>query len=81
MVDGNGKRVRWMGVARIPFLDFQLLHDELQREWNALPEQLRRRNRRGENRLYVGDGRGDQARCEEDILRSERMALEMRPSI
>ena len=42
-----------MGVARIPFLDFDVLHSELQRVLPSLPESLQRRNRVGATRLYV----------------------------
>lgn len=57
MIDGNGKRVRWMGVARIPFLDFDVLHSEVQRVLPSLPPALQQRNRIGATRLYVGQER------------------------
>lgn len=53
MVDGNGKRMRWMGVARIPFLDFDVLHNEVQRVFPSLPKELQERNGIGSTRLYV----------------------------
>ena len=43
-----------MGVARIPLLDFSVLHDEVQRVLPTLPEELRSRNLLGTTRLFVG---------------------------
>lgn len=45
-----------MGVARIPFLDFDVLHSEVQRVLPSLPPALQQRNRVGATRLYVGNG-------------------------
>lgn len=42
-----------MGVARIPLLDFSLLHDEVQRVLPSLPAELRDRNALGVTRLFV----------------------------
>lgn len=46
-----------MGVARIPFLDFDVLHSEVQRVLPSLPPALQQRNRIGATRLYVGQER------------------------
>ena len=47
-----------MGVARIPLLDFSLLHDEMQRILPSLPAELRERNALGTTRLFVLPLRG-----------------------
>ena len=41
-------------MARIPLLDFSVLHDEVQRVLPTLPEELRSRNLLGTTRLFVG---------------------------
>ena len=43
-----------MGVARIPLLDFGVLHDEVQRVLPTLPAELRSRDLPGTTRLFVG---------------------------
>lgn len=48
--------MRWMGVARIPFLDFDVLHNEVQRVFPSLPKELQERNGIGYTRLYVSKG-------------------------
>lgn len=53
MVDGNGKRARWMGVARLPLLDFNVLHEEVQRVLPTLPDHIKNRDCPGIVRHYV----------------------------
>lgn len=51
-VDGNGKRARWMGVARVPLLDFDLLHEEVERVRPTLPNELLEREKSGPTRIF-----------------------------
>lgn len=53
VVDGNGKRARWMGVARLPLLDFNVLHEEVQRVLPTLPDHIKNRDCPGIVRHYV----------------------------
>ena len=52
-MDGNGKRARWMGVARLPHIDFSVLHEEVERIFPSLPDHIKNRNNTGFVRLYV----------------------------
>ena len=42
-----------MGVARLPLLDFNVLHEEVQRILPSLPEHIKNRDCLGMTRLYV----------------------------
>lgn len=41
-----------MGVARVPLLDFDLLHDEVERVRPTLPNELLEREKSGPTRLF-----------------------------
>ena len=42
-----------MGFARLPLLDFNVLHEEVERILPSLPESIKNRNCTGSVRLYV----------------------------
>jgi len=54
VVDLNGKKFEWMGVALLPFLDEARLHRTLAKVYGDLTEDEKRRNGVGEDKLFVG---------------------------
>ena len=44
-----------MGVARLPHIDFAVLHDEVEKIFPSLPDHIKSRNDPGFVRLYVGN--------------------------
>jgi 5'-3' exoribonuclease 2 len=55
-IDMNGKRMLWQGVALLPFIDRKRLLDAMELRYPLLSEDEVRRNKWGENDLFVGDG-------------------------
>lgn len=54
MIDLNGKRFAWQGVALLPFVDEQRLRRGLAPVYKDLTEAEIKRNKLGHDRLYVG---------------------------
>lgn len=52
-IDLNGKKYAWQGVALLPFVDEKRLFKALKPYYKLLTDEERRRNLRGEDRLYV----------------------------
>lgn len=52
-IDLNGKKYAWQGVALLPFVEEQRLFDALKPYYGQLTEAEKRRNLRGDDRLYV----------------------------
>ncbi|UYV73628.1 XRN2, partial [Cordylochernes scorpioides] len=55
-IDLNGKKYAWQGVALLPFVDEERLHVALKEVYPLLTADERRRNVRGDDRLYVRQG-------------------------
>ncbi|XP_043683062.1 5'-3' exoribonuclease 2 homolog isoform X1 [Vespula pensylvanica] len=55
-IDLNGKKFAWQGVALLPFVDEKRLFKALEPYYDSLTEAEKRRNVRGDDRLYVGIG-------------------------
>jgi 5'-3' exoribonuclease 2 len=53
-VDLNGKKQSWQGVALLPFVDEARLKSSLEPYHEYLTEEEKRRNTRGNDRLFVG---------------------------
>lgn len=53
-IDLNGKKFAWQGVALLPFVDERRLFKALEPYYSKLTEEEVRRNKRGDNRLYIG---------------------------
>ncbi|XP_064599809.1 5'-3' exoribonuclease 2-like, partial [Liolophura sinensis] len=53
-IDLNGKKYAWQGVALLPFVDEKRLKDALQSVYPDLTEDEKKRNVRGNDRLFVG---------------------------
>ncbi|XP_014250071.2 5'-3' exoribonuclease 2 homolog [Cimex lectularius] len=56
MIDLNGKKYAWQGVALLPFVDEQRLKAGLKQVYGDLTEEERERNMRGNDRLYINIG-------------------------
>jgi 5'-3' exonuclease len=54
-IDMNGKRMAWQGVALLPFIDEQRLLDAMNPEYPKLTPEEVRRNRWGDNLLFLSD--------------------------
>ncbi|KAG7168833.1 5'-3' exoribonuclease 2-like [Homarus americanus] len=52
-IDLNGKKFAWQGVALLPFVDEKRLKKALNSVYDMLTQEERRRNKRGDDRLYV----------------------------
>ncbi|XP_044011716.1 5'-3' exoribonuclease 2 homolog [Aphidius gifuensis] len=52
-IDLNGKKFAWQGVALLPFVEEQRLFKALEPYYNELTEAEKKRNVRGDDRLYV----------------------------
>ncbi|XP_068081097.1 5'-3' exoribonuclease 2 homolog [Anabrus simplex] len=52
-IDLNGKKFAWQGVALLPFVDEKRLFKALEPYYDALTAAEKRRNVRGDDRLYV----------------------------
>ncbi|XP_011311873.1 5'-3' exoribonuclease 2 homolog [Fopius arisanus] len=55
-IDLNGKKFAWQGVALLPFVDETRLFKALEPYYEVLTEAEKKRNVRGDDRLYVGPG-------------------------
>ncbi|KAL6261185.1 hypothetical protein P5V15_008709 [Pogonomyrmex californicus] len=55
-IDLNGKKFAWQGVALLPFVDEKRLFKALAPYYDSLTEAEKKRNVRGDDRLYVGIG-------------------------
>lgn len=55
-IDLNGKKFAWQGVALLPFVDEKRLFKALAPYYDSLTEAEKKRNVRGDDRLYVGLG-------------------------
>ncbi|XP_012232131.1 5'-3' exoribonuclease 2 homolog isoform X1 [Linepithema humile] len=53
-IDLNGKKFAWQGVALLPFVDEKRLFKALVPYYDSLTEAEKKRNIRGDDRLYVG---------------------------
>ncbi|XP_066597971.1 5'-3' exoribonuclease 2 homolog [Prorops nasuta] len=53
-IDLNGKKFAWQGVALLPFVDEKRLFKALAPYYDCLTEAEKKRNIRGDDRLYVG---------------------------
>lgn len=53
-IDLNGKKFAWQGVALLPFVDEKRLFKALVPYYECLTEAEKKRNVRGDDRLYVG---------------------------
>lgn len=49
----NGKKFAWQGVALLPFVDEKRLFDALESYYDKLTPAELKRNKRGDDRLYV----------------------------
>jgi len=54
-IDMNGKKMAWQGVALLPFIDQTRLLDALQSKEEELTDDEKRRNRWGDNLMFVGE--------------------------
>lgn len=52
-IDLNGKKFAWQGVALLPFVDEKRLFKALEPYYPQLSDAERKRNMRGDDRLYV----------------------------
>ena len=52
-IDLNGKKYAWQGVALLPFVDEVRLKRALESVYPLLTAEEKRRNMRGDDRLYV----------------------------
>lgn len=52
-IDMNGKRMAWQGVALLPFIDEKRLLDAMAPRYPGLTEEEIRRNKWGNNVLFV----------------------------
>ncbi|CAK9813610.1 5'-3' exoribonuclease 2 [Anthophora quadrimaculata] len=55
-IDLNGKKFAWQGVVLLPFVDEKRLFKALEPYYELLTEAEKKRNIRGDDRLYVGVG-------------------------
>ena len=55
LVDMNGKKMAWQGVALLPFIDEKRLLDALRKRYDQLTDEEVRRNSFGHNVLFVSD--------------------------
>ena len=55
LVDMNGKKMAWQGVALLPFIDEKRLLDALHKRYDQLTDEEVRRNSFGRNVLFVSD--------------------------
>ena len=55
-IDMNGKKMQWQGVALLPFIDQHRLLSALASKEGELTEDEKRRNRWGDNVIFVGEG-------------------------
>ncbi|XP_033216725.1 5'-3' exoribonuclease 2 homolog [Belonocnema kinseyi] len=55
-IDLNGKKFAWQGVALLPFVEEKRLFKALEPYYECLTEAEKRRNVKGDDRLYVGPG-------------------------
>ncbi|XP_017757623.1 PREDICTED: 5'-3' exoribonuclease 2 homolog [Eufriesea mexicana] len=53
-IDLDGKKFAWQGVALLPFVDMKRLFKALEPYYDSLSEEEKKRNIRGDDRLYVG---------------------------
>ncbi|XP_012275979.1 5'-3' exoribonuclease 2 homolog isoform X2 [Orussus abietinus] len=58
-IDLNGKKFAWQGVALLPFVDEKRLFKALEPLYECLTDAEKKRNIRGDDRLYVGLGNGN----------------------
>lgn len=54
-IDLNGKKFAWMGVALLPFVDENRLRRAVAPKYELLTDEEKRRNIRGDDRLYIGN--------------------------
>ena len=54
-IDMNGKKMAWQGVALLPFIDEKRLLDAMATRYHGLSEEEVRRNKWGNNSLFVAD--------------------------
>lgn len=54
-IDMNGKKMAWQGVALLPFIDQTRLLDALKSKEDELTDDEKRRNRWGDNVMFVGE--------------------------
>ncbi|XP_045585017.2 5'-3' exoribonuclease 2 homolog isoform X1 [Procambarus clarkii] len=52
-IDLNGKKFAWQGVALLPFVDEKRLKKALDTVYDLLTEEEKRRNKRGDSRMYI----------------------------
>ena len=55
-IDLNGKKYAWQGVALLPFVDEKRLLDCLKDVYEDLTDEEKKRNSRGKDLLFVGNG-------------------------
>ena len=55
-VDMNGKKMLWQGVAILPFIDEARLLEAMKDGYSKLDDEQERRNRWGNNVMFVADG-------------------------
>ena len=58
-IDLNGKKYAWQGVALLPFVDEVRLKEVLKDVYPLLTKEEIRRNVRGDDRLYIRQGKLD----------------------
>ena len=54
-IDMNGKKMAWQGVALLPFIDEKRLLDAMSGRYSSLNETEVRRNKWGNNVIFVSD--------------------------
>lgn len=57
-IDMNGKKMVWQGVALLPFIDEKRLLKALKSKEPELSEDEKRRNRWGDNVMFISDQSG-----------------------
>ncbi|KAL7420980.1 5'-3' exoribonuclease 2 [Cryptotrichosporon argae] len=57
-IDMNGKKMAWQGVALLPFIDQDRLLGALKSKEDALTDDEKRRNRWGDNVMFISESNG-----------------------
>ncbi|XP_071453588.1 5'-3' exoribonuclease 2 homolog [Hetaerina americana] len=62
-IDLNGKKFAWQGVALLPFVEEKRLHKALEPYYKLLTDSERKRNVRGDDRLYIREAHDSYRFC------------------
>ncbi|KAF3421262.1 hypothetical protein E2986_08086 [Frieseomelitta varia] len=80
-IDLNGKKFAWQGVALLPFVDEKRLFKALEPYYDCLTDAEKKRNVRGDDRLYVGLGNSNYNFIKELYISHVRFDIETSISI